>query len=148
MVYWDSWTVSLFFPLDFDISLLLFLQIFCQPQSHSLSFGDYYNYRCFRLSISNIFNLHIEYFNSVTEFFSFAFLSCSKIISFSLLNIFIMSILTSLHLKSKIWALLLIWLLFPLTIHSILLTLKVKVKVAQFCPTLWDPMDYTVHGIL
>ena len=23
-----------------------------------------------------------------------------------------------------------------------------KVKVAQFCLTLWDPMDYTVHGIL
>ena len=26
--------------------------------------------------------------------------------------------------------------------------LKMKVKVAQACPTLWDPMDYTVHGIL
>ena len=25
---------------------------------------------------------------------------------------------------------------------------KVKVKVAQWCPTLCDPMDYTVHGIL
>ena len=25
---------------------------------------------------------------------------------------------------------------------------KVKVKVTQSCPTLWDPMDYTVHGIL
>ena len=23
-----------------------------------------------------------------------------------------------------------------------------KVKVAQSCPILWDPMDYTVHGIL
>ena len=23
-----------------------------------------------------------------------------------------------------------------------------KVKVAQLCPTLWDPMDYRVHGIL
>ena len=23
-----------------------------------------------------------------------------------------------------------------------------KVKVAQSCPTLWDPIDYTVHGIL
>ena len=23
-----------------------------------------------------------------------------------------------------------------------------KVKVAQSCPTLFDPMDYTVHGIL
>ena len=25
---------------------------------------------------------------------------------------------------------------------------KVKVKVAQSCPTLCDPMDYTVHEIL
>ena len=25
---------------------------------------------------------------------------------------------------------------------------KVKVKVVQLCPTLSDPMDYTVHGIL
>ena len=25
---------------------------------------------------------------------------------------------------------------------------KVKVKVAQSCPTLCDPMDYTIHGIL
>ena len=25
---------------------------------------------------------------------------------------------------------------------------KVKVKVAQLYPTLWDPMNYTVHGIL
>ena len=24
----------------------------------------------------------------------------------------------------------------------------VKVKVVQLCPTLGDPMDYTVHGIL
>ena len=24
----------------------------------------------------------------------------------------------------------------------------VKVKVAQSCPVLWDPMDYKVHGIL
>ena len=30
------------------------------------------------------------------------------------------------------------------TIYS----LKVKVKVAHSCPTLCDPMDYTVHGIL
>ena len=28
-----------------------------------------------------------------------------------------------------------------------ILKVKVKVKVAQLCPTLWDPMDYTVHGI-
>ena len=25
---------------------------------------------------------------------------------------------------------------------------NMKVKVAQSCPTLCDPMDYTVHGIL
>ena len=25
---------------------------------------------------------------------------------------------------------------------------KVKVKVSQWCPTLCDPMDYTIHGIL
>ena len=25
---------------------------------------------------------------------------------------------------------------------------EVKVKVSQSCPTLWDPMDYTEHGIL
>ena len=25
---------------------------------------------------------------------------------------------------------------------------EVKVKVAQLCPTLCDPMDYVVHGIL
>ena len=25
---------------------------------------------------------------------------------------------------------------------------EVKVKVAQSCPALCDPMDYTVHGIL
>ena len=25
---------------------------------------------------------------------------------------------------------------------------RVKVQVAQSCPTLYDPMDYTVHGIL
>ena len=28
------------------------------------------------------------------------------------------------------------------------LSRKVKVKVAQSCPTLCNPMDYTVHGIL
>ena len=27
-------------------------------------------------------------------------------------------------------------------------SLLMKVKVAQLCPTLCDPMDYTVHGIL
>ena len=30
----------------------------------------------------------------------------------------------------------------------ILCVLKVKLKVTQLCPTLSDPMDYTVHGIL
>ena len=25
---------------------------------------------------------------------------------------------------------------------------QMKVKVAQLCPALWDPMDYIVHGIL
>ena len=30
----------------------------------------------------------------------------------------------------------------------IIIIMKVKVKVAQSCPTLWDPIDYTVHGIL
>ena len=30
----------------------------------------------------------------------------------------------------------------------LLLNLKVKVEVAQSCPTLHDPMGYTVHGIL
>ena len=25
---------------------------------------------------------------------------------------------------------------------------NVKVKVTHSCPALWDPMDYTVHGIL
>ena len=29
-----------------------------------------------------------------------------------------------------------------------MLKVKVKVKVTQLCPFLWDPMDYTVHGIL
>ena len=28
------------------------------------------------------------------------------------------------------------------------IAMKVKVKVAQSCPTLCDPMDYMVHGIL
>ena len=33
-------------------------------------------------------------------------------------------------------------------VYSVVISLKVKVKVAQLCPTLCDPMDYTVHGIL
>ena len=30
----------------------------------------------------------------------------------------------------------------------LVVTWKVKMKVAQLCLTLCDPMDYTVHGIL
>ena len=30
----------------------------------------------------------------------------------------------------------------------VLMKVKMKVKVAQLCPTLFDPMKYTVHGIL
>ena len=33
----------------------------------------------------------------------------------------------------------------PLLLH---LSGSLKVKVAQLCPTLCDPVDYTVHGIL
>ena len=29
-----------------------------------------------------------------------------------------------------------------------MMELRKKVKVIQLCPTLCDPMDYTVHGIL
>ena len=32
--------------------------------------------------------------------------------------------------------------------HQNMLMMKVKVRVAQSCPTLWDPIDYTVLGIL
>ena len=35
-----------------------------------------------------------------------------------------------------------------LTISPTPLSFKAKVKAAQSCPTLCDPMDYTVHGIL
>ena len=31
---------------------------------------------------------------------------------------------------------------------ALLVCMEVKVKVAQSCLTLCDPMDYTVHGIL
>ena len=34
------------------------------------------------------------------------------------------------------------------TWEALILTKKVKVKVIQSCPTLCDPMDYTVHEIL
>ena len=36
--------------------------------------------------------------------------------------------------------------LFP--VSPVIQIMKVKVNVAQSCPTLWDPMDYTVHKIL
>ena len=31
---------------------------------------------------------------------------------------------------------------------NIYVKVKMKVKVTQSCPTLCDPVDYTVHGIL
>ena len=31
---------------------------------------------------------------------------------------------------------------------QVALVIKSEVKVAQLCPTLCDPMDYGVHGIL
>ena len=36
----------------------------------------------------------------------------------------------------------------PLKERSQRIVMKVKVKVTESCPTLCDPMDYTVHGIL
>ena len=33
-------------------------------------------------------------------------------------------------------------------VKAIYMIVKVKLKVAQSCPTLCDPMDCTVHGIL
>ena len=41
-----------------------------------------------------------------------------------------------------------IWELPPINLKYRLLKGKVKVKVTQSCPTLCDPTDYTVHGIL
>ena len=38
--------------------------------------------------------------------------------------------------------------IYPLLEAPLNSKLKVKVKVTQLCPTLCDPMDYTVHGIL
>ena len=32
--------------------------------------------------------------------------------------------------------------------NHLTIVLTVKGKVAQSCPTLWDPKDYTAHGIL
>ena len=37
---------------------------------------------------------------------------------------------------------------FPVPAISLWSQVKVKVKVAQLCPTLCKPLDYTVHGIL
>ena len=36
----------------------------------------------------------------------------------------------------------------PHCLGAYILVSEVKVKVAQSCPTLWDSMDYAVHGIL
>ena len=36
----------------------------------------------------------------------------------------------------------------PETITTLLISHEVKVEVTQLCPTLCDPMDYTVHGII
>ena len=38
--------------------------------------------------------------------------------------------------------------MWPLWRKSTIDAIKVKVKATQSCPTLCDPMDYTVHGIL
>ena len=38
--------------------------------------------------------------------------------------------------------------IYPLLEAPLNSILKVKVKVTQLCPTLCDPVDYTVHGIL
>ena len=35
-----------------------------------------------------------------------------------------------------------------ISIVTCIILLLLKVKVTQLCPTLYDPMDYTVHGIL
>ena len=51
------------------------------------------------------------------------------------------------HWSNLVWILL----LFPLRGHLtfyLQIEWKVKMKVAQSCPTLCNPMDYTVHGIL
>ena len=36
----------------------------------------------------------------------------------------------------------------PVTAEGEMLSRNLKVKVAYLCPTLCDPVDYTVHGIL
>ena len=38
--------------------------------------------------------------------------------------------------------------LMPCTTELSIVITKMKVKVSQSCPTLCEPMDYTVHGIL
>ena len=50
------------------------------------------------------------------------------------------------QLKEEISPFLLQYLLLSFLIFS--RTPKVKVKVTQWCPTLCNPMDYTLHGIL
>ena len=41
-----------------------------------------------------------------------------------------------------------LWMQFNYFGYFLTIYLKVKVKIAQSCLTLCDPMDYTVHGIL
>ena len=48
------------------------------------------------------------------------------------------------HLKAPIC----IYSSFELTFVLFPMVNMLEVKVAQSCPTLCDPMDYTVHGIL
>ena len=40
------------------------------------------------------------------------------------------------------------WVEEPATSLQVCLPEQLQVKVTQSCPTLCDPMDYTVHGIL
>ena len=68
--------------------------------------------------------------SAIVSFFSFSFISSLiLIISFFLLTLGFVAVVVLL-------------LLYPAAVDV------VKVKVAQLCPALCDPMDYTVHGIL
>ena len=62
--------------------------------------------------------------------------------NFSLSNLHILSI-TCLFTSSPFTSL-----FFSKPVFWLHFYVKVKVKVAQSCPTLRNPMDYTVHGIL
>ena len=68
--------------------------------------------------------------SAIVSFFSFSFISSLiLIISFFLLTLGFVAVVVVL-------------LLYPASVDV------VKVKVAQLCSALCDPMDYTVHGIL